>query len=87
MALSQHDQITVSDLPTKLVDDHRTKMVISTEPSELITLAEMENRYVRQVLNAVECNKTRAAQILGIDRRSVYRRLEPQAAMPEQEQL
>jgi DNA-binding NtrC family response regulator len=28
------------------------------------------------VLNAVDGNKTRAAQILGIDRRSVYRRLE-----------
>ena len=51
-------------------------MVISAEPSELISLAEMERRYVRQVLNAVEGNKTRAAQILGIDRRSVYRRLE-----------
>ena len=36
----------------------------------------MERRYVRQVLNAVGGNKTHAARILGIDRRSLYRRLE-----------
>jgi hypothetical protein len=51
--------------------------VITTEsPGELITLDEMERRYVRQVLNAVGGNKTHAARILGIDRRSLYRRLE-----------
>jgi hypothetical protein len=36
----------------------------------------MERRYVRQVLEAVHGNKTHAARILGIDRRSLYRRLE-----------
>ncbi|HSN25632.1 MAG TPA: sigma-54 dependent transcriptional regulator [Kofleriaceae bacterium] len=76
VALCEHDQITVNDLPQKLLEDRRAKLVISSEPSELVTLAEMENRYVRQVLQAVSGNKTRAAQILGIDRRSVYRRLE-----------
>jgi two-component system response regulator HydG len=37
---------------------------------------EMEHRYVRQVLAAVRGNKTQAARILGIDRRSLYRRLD-----------
>ena len=45
--------------------------------TELLTLDEVNQRYVRQVLAAVGGNKTRAAQILGIDRRSIYRRLEP----------
>jgi two-component system response regulator HydG len=76
VALCKLDQITVDDLPSKLLEDRKSKLVISAEPSELISLAEMERRYVRQVLNAVDGNKTRAAQILGIDRRSVYRRLE-----------
>ena len=54
-----------------------SKIVITTEsPGELITLDEMERRYVRQVLGAVGGNKTHAARILGIDRRSLYRRLE-----------
>ena len=43
---------------------------------ELITLDEMERRYVRQVLDAVGGNKTHAARVLGIDRRSLYRRLD-----------
>jgi hypothetical protein len=44
----------------------------------------MERRYVRQVLEAVRGNKTHAARILGIDRRSLYRRLESpyQASRP-----
>ena len=60
------------------MQEHQSsKIVITTEsPGELITLDEMERRYVRQVLNAVGGNKTHAARILGIDRRSLYRRLE-----------
>ena len=44
--------------------------------TEMITLDEMERRYVRQVLASVSGNKTHAARVLGIDRRSLYRRLE-----------
>ena len=51
-------------------------MITTESPGELITLDEMERRYVRQVLDAVGGNKTHAARILGIDRRSLYRRLE-----------
>jgi DNA-binding NtrC family response regulator len=61
----------------KVQEHQSSKIVITTEsPGELITLDEMERRYVRQVLNAVGGNKTHAARILGIDRRSLYRRLE-----------
>ncbi|HLL21755.1 MAG TPA: helix-turn-helix domain-containing protein, partial [Kofleriaceae bacterium] len=64
-------------LPAKVQEHQSSKIVITTEsPGELITLDEMERRYVRQVLNAVGGNKTHAARILGIDRRSLYRRLE-----------
>jgi len=40
----------------------------------------MERRYVRHVLERLGGNKTRAARALGIDRRSLYRRLEAHAA-------
>ena len=49
---------------------------LSGSPDAMITMEEMERRYVRQVLEAVRGNKTHAARILGIDRRSLYRRLE-----------
>jgi hypothetical protein len=45
----------------------------------------MERRYVRQVLTAVGGNKTHAARILGIDRRSLYRRLEEPRAEQRKE--
>jgi transcriptional regulator with PAS, ATPase and Fis domain len=39
------------------------------------TLQEMERRYIRHVLKLYKGNKTHAAKALGIDRRSLYRRL------------
>jgi DNA-binding NtrC family response regulator len=77
VALCRLDEVTVDDLPSKVQEHQSSKIVITAEsPGELITLDEMERRYVRQVLAAVGGNKTHAARILGIDRRSLYRRLE-----------
>ena len=42
-------------------------------------MSEMERRYIRRVLEACGSNKTQAAKVLGIDRRSLYRRLEDRA--------
>ena len=76
VALCRLDEITVEDLPIKIQEHDQSKLVITTESLEMITLDEMERRYVRHVLAAVGGNKTRAAKLLGIDRRSLYRRLE-----------
>ena len=43
---------------------------------DLPTLSEMERRYLLHVLDAVGGNRTRAAQVLGIDRRTLYRMAE-----------
>ena len=80
VALCRLDEVTVDDLPTKVQEFHVTRIVIpagpTASPDAMITMEEMERRYVRQVLEAVRGNKTHAARILGIDRRSLYRRLE-----------
>ena len=39
------------------------------------TLAEVEAEYIRNVLASVEGNKTRAAEILGIDRKTLREKL------------
>jgi two-component system response regulator HydG len=41
---------------------------------ELLPLEEMERRYIRRVMAAAKGNKTLAAQILGVDRRTLYRK-------------
>jgi two-component system response regulator HydG len=78
VALCRLDQLTVDDLPSKLNEHPATFVVPCTLPSELVTLAEMQRRYVRQVLTLTGGNKAHAARVLGIDRRSVYRRLDGQ---------
>ncbi len=76
MALGSLNRITVDELPEKIRDHHEPQTLTATgRPDELITLDEIERRYVRQVLAATGNNKTDAARILGIDRRSLYRRL------------
>jgi two-component system response regulator HydG len=77
IALSSTSELQVSDLPDKIREHRRGVLaVIADTPESLITLAEVERRYVRQVLAAVGGNKTMAAKVLGIDRRSLYRRLD-----------
>jgi DNA-binding NtrC family response regulator len=44
--------------------------------ADLPTLEELERRYLRYVVNAAAGNRTRAAEILGIDRRTLYRMAE-----------
>ena len=46
----------------------------STDGDEdLKTLEEVSKQYIREVLEKVEGNKTRAAEILGINRTSLWR--------------
>jgi transcriptional regulator with PAS, ATPase and Fis domain len=80
VALARTNEITLDDLPGKIRDHRSTRLVIEgDDPTELVTMAEMEGRYVRRVLEACGGNKTQAAKVLGIDRRSLYRRLEDRA--------
>lgn len=45
-------------------------------PSKAESLAEAEEEHIRKVLAATHGNKTRAAEILGIERKTLYRKLE-----------
>ncbi|MGC3999137.1 MAG: helix-turn-helix domain-containing protein [Anaeromyxobacter sp.] len=44
------------------------------------TLAELDRRYAAEILRQTGGNKTRAAEILGIDRKTLYRLIEPRPA-------
>jgi len=57
-------------------ETNKRGIIGATDPEELPTLEGMERRFIRRVLNAVGWNKSRAARILGMDRRTLYRKLD-----------
>ena len=59
------------DLPTLLHNARRDTPAGLFE--DFPTLEEVERRYIEHVLQAVRRNRTRAADVLGIDRRTLYR--------------
>ncbi|MEL4309049.1 sigma-54-dependent transcriptional regulator [Joostella sp. CR20] len=61
--------IEVSHLPDTL------KYQIEFPEEELISLAAMEKKYIKKVLLAVNDNKTKASEILGIDRKTLRNKL------------
>jgi DNA-binding NtrC family response regulator len=76
VALTQHEQVLVEDLPERIRDYGRGDVLVAGEdPSELATLEAVEQRYVARVMEAVGGNKTLAARVLGLDRKTLYRKL------------
>ena len=53
----------------------RKILIGGDNPAELRSLEEVERRYILHVLDAVGGNKTEASQILGLDRKTLYRKL------------
>jgi DNA-binding NtrC family response regulator len=77
VALTQYDKVVVEDLPDKVsvyTNNHLT--MASNDPSELLTIEEVERRYIIHILSVAGGNKTMAARILGLDRKTLYRKLE-----------
>jgi two-component system response regulator HydG len=77
VALAPLDHIGVEDLPENVRDYGATRIAVeSNDPVELLPMEEVRRRYIGKVLDAVAGNKTLAAQVLGVDRRTLYRRLD-----------
>jgi transcriptional regulator with PAS, ATPase and Fis domain len=84
VAFAQFDQVQEDDLPDKV--RQWTRPPQSLEPadaSELDTLEAVERRHIERVLEATGGNRSMAAKILGIDRKTLWRKL-GQAATDEQ---
>ncbi len=79
--LSRFDHITLEDLPDKISKSQSTQLVADgDETSTFLTLDQLERRYIRRVIGAAGGNKALAARTLGLDRRTLYRKLERYAA-------
>jgi two-component system response regulator HydG len=76
VTLTRFDRISVDDLPEKIRNWKSSQVFIGgDDPTELVPLEEIERRYIQHVLQSVGDNKTAAARVLGLDRKTLYRKL------------
>ncbi len=78
LALCQGDEIQVEDLPNQ-VREQRDSDILAAAVARRMTLADLEREYIQLVLADEGGNKTRAASRLGLDRKTLYRKLEEYA--------
>lgn len=77
VAMTLFDKIVSEDLPQKIRSHAGNALFLETaDPIELISLEEMSRRYIAHVLKTVKGNQSVAAQILQIDRKTLYRKLQ-----------
>ncbi len=86
VAFTRFGELTVDDLPDKIRDYKSNDLSIpGVSATEIMTMDEVERRYVTRILAQVDGNKTTAAELLGVDRRTLYRKLERWGAAQEPE--
>ena len=75
VALSRNTEITPEDLPPRILEIGRSVAVVTGAAQRQFSLRELERSYILEVLRQSDGNKTRAAEILGMDRKTLYRKL------------
>ncbi len=76
VALTRHDQIVLEDLPEGIRSfQSKTYSDENNSFKNLISMEKIEKQYIEFVLKKVDGNKKRAAEVLGFDRRTLYRKL------------
>lgn len=70
------EQLTDTDAPISPVLEGPTTLPRTGDPEGMPSLETVQRHYIHQVLHATGGNKRRAAEILGITRRTLYRWLE-----------
>ncbi len=80
LALSDSDEIGVDELrldsATSEGHDNSPAALTHAAAENRLTLRELEDRYIEEVMRITDGNKVHAAKILGIDRKTLYRRAE-----------
>lgn len=77
VALTNFEKIVPDDLPEKIRLFRNNYILLGAEdPMELISMEEMERRYIMHVLKTTGGNRTLTARILQVDRKTLYRKLQ-----------
>jgi DNA-binding NtrC family response regulator len=74
-AISMGDALLPEDLPERIREAVPNAGLALSAAKQRLTLRELERRYILEVLRQTEGNKSRAAEVLGLDRKTLYRKL------------
>jgi two-component system, NtrC family, response regulator AtoC len=81
VAVSSHPILLPDDLPLHLSPPRAAARAGEPGPPDLMSLDKLTRRHIARVLAATGGNKKRAAEILGVDRRTLYRMLKRYAML------
>ena len=73
--LCRNNRIARGDLPAKIAGDESIAVSVDEAVNRRLTIDQLEREYARAVLASVGGNKSEAAMVLGIDRKTLYRKL------------
>jgi len=76
VAFARGTMIAPDDLPERVRTSGSASALIARSVEQNMTIREMEREYILEVLRRTGGNKSRAAELLGLDRKTLYRRLD-----------
>jgi transcriptional regulator of acetoin/glycerol metabolism len=74
VAMSNSTMIELEDLPPEIRQQEINSSLLKNETEQKRTLEDLEKIQILKILSDVNFNKSRAAEILGIDRTTLYRK-------------
>jgi two-component system response regulator HydG len=75
LALANGPEVGVESLPPRLRNQDRERSFIGRATAARLNLAELERLYILEVLKEAGGSRTQAATVLGLDRKTLYRKL------------
>ena len=76
VALAEGASLTPEDLPDRIRNNGQTSQLLTQARQQRMTLSELERAYILETLRFTGGNKSRAAELLGFDRRTLHRKLD-----------
>ncbi len=76
VALARGKRLTPEDLPERVRTTGEAAVTVARAQQRRLTLRELEKEYILETLQRTGGNKSRAAELLGLDRKTLYRKLD-----------
>jgi two-component system response regulator HydG len=76
VALARGARLTPEDLPERVRTTGEAASVVARAQERRLTLRELEREYILETMRRTGGNKSRAAEMLGLDRKTLYRKLD-----------